>query len=247
MKHAVNAMKIAARMANQPQIVRVGTITAYDDTGTGSVKVMIQPDAGETGWIPLLSPWIGNGWGMVCAPSIGDPVEVHFELGSTTAGFAGLRFFNDSQRAPPAPSGEFWLIHKSGSLLKFTNDGKVALISTSDLNATVGGNLNATVAGEINANAASASVTTTGNAIVQVGGNLTATVTGTAMITAAAAQIVSASIQLCAALTDALLGLCTSAFATWSAGHVHSISGGTTGTPTTAPPSNAVTSVLTAE
>lgn len=189
MRGLVNALKIAARMADQPQIVRVGTITAYDDTGTGAVKVMIQPNAGETGWIPLLSPWIGAGWGMVCAPSIGDPVEVHFELGSTSAGFAGLRFFNDSQRAPPAKSGEFWLVHKTGSALKFTNDGNVALVAANDLNVTVGGNLTASVTGNLTAEVGGNAQIDVDGSITASAGSLDATITGAAEITVPDLQI----------------------------------------------------------
>ncbi len=234
MRRFLNHIKGAAAAAATYDTTRIGTITGYDP-GTCTVKVMIQPDEVETGWIPLLSPWVGNGWGMVCGPNIGDAVKVSFERGNLDTGVAELRFFNDVDRAPGASSGEFWLIHKSGSLLKFTNDGKVLLTSHSDLMATVGGNLSATVAGD---------------ATATVQGNLTATVTGTAKITAAAAQIVASSIQLCQALTDTLKALCTSVFATWATGHVHSggtLSGGLTGVPTSAPPAGALTSVVTAE
>jgi uncharacterized protein (DUF2345 family) len=51
------------------------------------------------------------------------------------------------------PSGEFWLVHQSGSFLKFTNDGKVSVNSASDLDLVSGGDVNVTSAGKINLNA----------------------------------------------------------------------------------------------
>ena len=45
---------------------RQGTVTAYDPDNY-AVKVQLQPTGEETGWIPLSSPWVGNGWGLAAA------------------------------------------------------------------------------------------------------------------------------------------------------------------------------------
>ena len=45
-------------------------------------------------------------------------------------------------------------MHATGSMLKFTTDGKVTLTSNTDMNVTVNGNLNAAVTGNITSNAA---------------------------------------------------------------------------------------------
>ena len=37
------------------------------------------------------------------------------------------RAYSDTMRAPVAEAGEFWLVHKSGSFLKFMNDGTVRI------------------------------------------------------------------------------------------------------------------------
>jgi len=122
------------------------TVTNYDPH-SHAVKVLIQPGAVPTGWIPLKSPWVGNGWGLYCPPSVGDAVELSFQEDDVSAASVGWRFFNDVERPLPCPSGEFWLVHASGSTLRFHNDGSVELISAGDVNATVGGSLNAMVAG----------------------------------------------------------------------------------------------------
>lgn len=127
-------------------MTRIGTVSSYDPSAY-AVKVLLQPDNKETGWLPLVSPWVGNGWGLFAPPTIGDMIEVHYQEGGHEAGFACSRFYNDEDRPLACPSGEFWLVHKSGSALKFTNDGDVLVVSDRDLIATVGRNLSATVEG----------------------------------------------------------------------------------------------------
>ncbi|KAJ9430423.1 baseplate assembly protein [Pantoea sp. YR343] len=105
---------------------RQGIITAYDPDHY-TVKVQLQPTGEETGWISLSSPWVGNGWGMAAGPMIGAVVEIEFDSGLTGVGMAAGQFYNDEDRCPGPPSGEFWLMHKSGSLLKFLNSGEVLL------------------------------------------------------------------------------------------------------------------------
>lgn len=119
------------QMARQSQqsgagvsLTQQGVVTAYDPT-TYSVKVQLQPAGNETGWIPLSTPWVGNGWGMAAGPMLGAVVSVEFDSGNASNGMSVGQFFNDVDRSPGPPSGEFWLLHQSGSLLKFTNDGQV--------------------------------------------------------------------------------------------------------------------------
>lgn len=116
-----------AMAAEQTAVTKNGEVTAYNPAAF-TIKVTFPPDETETGWIPLGSPWVGNGWGMFCAPSLGDQVEIDFQDGSQNAPKTGMRFF-DAQNAPlNVPSGEFWLIHKSGAYFKLTNDGKLTII-----------------------------------------------------------------------------------------------------------------------
>ena len=133
MQKILNAMRMQAeRQASQRATTRLGIVTSYDPSNY-SAKVKIQPEDTETGWLPILSPWVGNGWGFFAPPTIGDMVEVQYQEGDFNAGMICLRLFNDSDRPLTVPSGEFWLQHASGSKLKFHNDGTVELISIGTL------------------------------------------------------------------------------------------------------------------
>lgn len=127
MNRAKNIMRGQGSMAAQTIIAtRLGVISGINPAGY-SVKVTFFPDGSndvpETGWIPLMSPWVGNGWGMFCPPSMGDQVEVDFQDGGQNAPICGLRLY-DAENAPlNVPSGEFWLVHKSGAFFKLLNAG----------------------------------------------------------------------------------------------------------------------------
>lgn len=136
----LNAVRLQALRATANQMTcAYGEVTSYNPA-TFAVKVLMHPEEVITGWLPLASPWIGSGWGMFAAPSIGDLVAVHFARGEIDAGIAEARFFSDQQRPLAVPSGEFWLVHRSGSSLKFTNDGAVTING----NLTVNGSITAT-------------------------------------------------------------------------------------------------------
>ena len=127
MEDLLNQVRRAAREAVRDRApTRHGTISSYDPN-THGVRVELQPDGTLTGWLPLKAVWIGNGWGMFAAPSIGDAVEVDFQEADGGVGSVGHRFFNDEDRPLSVPSGEFWLVHQSGAFLKLTNDGAITL------------------------------------------------------------------------------------------------------------------------
>jgi len=105
---------------------RIGTITSYDK-GNGVVKVSIQPEGRETNWLKLDCPGVGNGWGVQIGPQIGDEVTVSFDSSDPNLGKVTARHTNSQNLPLPVPSGEVWLVHKTGSLLKFNTDGTVTL------------------------------------------------------------------------------------------------------------------------
>lgn len=133
MNRLLNTMRAQALMAQSGKAsVRLGLVSSYDPANY-CVKVRLQPEDFETGWLPLAAPWVGNGWGMFCPPTPGDMVEIQFQEGSAEAGIACLRLYNDSDRPLSVPSGEFWLVHASGAYLKLTNDGKVSLSAGTEI------------------------------------------------------------------------------------------------------------------
>lgn len=175
MQGLLNAMRLQAMLESGSRVsTLMGTVSGYNSTNY-SAKVMIQPDNVETGWLPIASPWVGDTWGMVAPPTNGDVVAVICQEDDINAGIISLRLFNDKARPPSvadsngnpsyAPSGEFWLVHKkSGSLLKFHNDGSVELASDQNLAVTVGGDMNATVSGNAAIKATSIALQNSGTA-----------------------------------------------------------------------------------
>lgn len=132
--HILNAMRAQASLIqNNRASVRLGIVSSYDPENH-CAKVSIQPEDIESGWLPVTSPWVGNGWGLFAPPTPGDMVEVQFQEDSFEAGFVVGRFFNDSDRPLAAASGEFWLVHQSGSFLKFNNDGTVDITAQTAIN-----------------------------------------------------------------------------------------------------------------
>lgn len=154
-----NVAMIAQMAAAGVAKPRLGLVSSYDPTAY-AVKVKLQPAPAddpelETGWMPIWSPWVGNQWGLYCPPQVGDQVLVLFEEGDVERGVCIGGLFSDVDRPlSGVPSKEFWLVHESGSSLKFTNDGSVALNVQKDLTATVAGNATVNVTGDINSQAA---------------------------------------------------------------------------------------------
>lgn len=133
MQGMMNAMRLQSMLAGEGRVsTRLGTVRGYNSADY-CAKVMIQPENIETGWLPIASPWVGNGWGMFSPPTDGDVVMVTFQEDDFTAGIISMRLFNDGARPLNVPGGEFWLAHKSGSLLKFHNDGSVELTAAAGL------------------------------------------------------------------------------------------------------------------
>lgn len=198
----------------------------------------------ETPWLPLGSIWVGSGWGVQIAPKGGasatNPTggeQVQIAMFDRERGVMATPclFFTDAMLPPGGlQAGEALFRHETGTFLKFDAAGDLLMTTTAKFEVTAAGDVD---------------VTTQGNATVTASGNASVTATGTATVTAAAVNVVAGAIKLCKALSDALQGLCTTAFATWADTHVHSNGNGgaDTGTPTTSPPANALTSIVEAE
>ena len=139
----MNALKSQAGALDQSLAQpRFGTVTSVDPN-TATARVLLQPEAVLSGWLPVLSPWIGAGWGMSCPPSPGDQVLVLAQEGDAEHGVIIGRAFSDTASPPPAPAGELWLFHASGSFIKLLNDGTIGMQG----NVTITGDLK--VAGSI--------------------------------------------------------------------------------------------------
>ncbi len=163
----------AQQVAGERATTRYGIVSSYDPNNY-SAKVILQPDGvNPTNWMPVLSPWIGNGWGMFCPPSVGDMVEVEFQEADHDVPMSCMRVFNDKNRPLPVPSGEFWLVHKNGAYLKLTNDGKLLInsqveidVSAPTINIQATGNVNVVAAGQANVTAPAINLGASGQSLL---------------------------------------------------------------------------------
>ncbi len=103
---------------------RLGVVASVDPASF-TARVTVQPEGVLTGWLPIASAWVGAGWGLACLPAPGDQVLVLWQEGDAEHGIVALRLWSNVAAAPPAPVGEFWIVHKSGSFLKLANDGSI--------------------------------------------------------------------------------------------------------------------------
>ena len=116
--------RVVADMLNMQARTQYGTITGYDPA-TYTVKVLLQPEGVETGWIALTAPWSGDGLGAVFGPMIGTACRVDFAGGVAEAAIAGGRIFDANNPPPVVQSGQGAIVDKAGSYARFNGDGTV--------------------------------------------------------------------------------------------------------------------------
>ena len=127
MQRFLNALKAhSAALDHGLGQARFGIVTSVDPSRPAA-RVALQPEGVITGWLPILSMWVGNGWGMASPPATGDQVLVVAQEGDSDHGVIVGRAWSDQARAVAAPVGEFWLVHQSGSFIKLQNDGTIQM------------------------------------------------------------------------------------------------------------------------
>ena len=120
-----NAIKAQSGALDQTMgQARFGVVSSVDPRNA-TARVTLQPEGVLSGWLPVLSHFVGANWGLVCPPAPGDQVLVIAQEGDAEHGIIIGRAYSEKMRAPEAAVGEFWLVHKSGSFLKLLNDGTV--------------------------------------------------------------------------------------------------------------------------
>lgn len=125
MEQLINAFKGYAANLDQLQGSPRLAVVSSVDPRTACARVLQQPEGNLSGWLPILSLWTGDGWGLVCLPRPGDQVLVLFHDGDAASGIVVGGLYSDNRQVPAAPLGEFWLVHGSGSHIKLLNDGTV--------------------------------------------------------------------------------------------------------------------------
>lgn len=124
-------------------VARFGLVSSFDPVAYAG-RVLLQPENVLSGWLPILSAWVGNGWGLAAPLTPGDQVLVVAQEADAEHGVIIGCVWSAVDKAPGAPGGEFWLQHQSGSFVKLLNDGTIAMqASTVNLigNLVVTGNI----------------------------------------------------------------------------------------------------------
>lgn len=111
----------AARRAAQP---RVGVVSSVDPERS-LARVRIQPEDVLSGWLPLVTLWLGQGWGLTCPPAPGDQVLVIWQEGDSENGVVIGRLPSARQVPGKVDVGEFCIRHKSGAQIRLRNDGNI--------------------------------------------------------------------------------------------------------------------------
>jgi hypothetical protein len=101
---------------------RIAVVTSSNPQ-TGTARVLVQPEGVLTGWLPVLTPWCGSGWGMACPPCPGDQVLIIPQEGDAQHALIVGRLFSNSVRPPQAQPGEIVLRHQSGCAIQLLNSG----------------------------------------------------------------------------------------------------------------------------
>lgn len=109
---------------------RFGIVSSVDSS-RATARVLIQPENVLSGWLPVLSPWVGNGWGLMCPPNVGDQVFILAQEGVAEHGVIVGSCFSGVAAPPQGVSpGELWLVHQTGSYLRLRNDGGIEGVAT---------------------------------------------------------------------------------------------------------------------
>ncbi len=127
----------AGGLDGQAGVARFGLVSSFDPK-TYAARVLLQPENVLTGWLPVISTWVGAGWGMAAPLVPGAQVLVMAQEGDAEQGVIMGALWSAVDAPLPAPAGELWLQHKSGSFLKLQNDGTIVLQAD---NVNITGNL----------------------------------------------------------------------------------------------------------
>jgi phage baseplate assembly protein V len=135
-------------MTNTKAFVLDGTITSVNTKLPYTVKVMLEPYEIETGWLKMLSPYVGNGFGLVLPPpEEGTHVRVIFDMGDINNGVVVGATYNDASVPPNVNFGDAALFHKSGSQIIMKSDGSIVFTSKGGASLTLGADKTVTING----------------------------------------------------------------------------------------------------
>lgn len=172
-----------AQAAVQPQRSATLIVTSYDPK-THSVKGTLKPYGIESGWIPVGTQAVGDGFGIAVGPCVGDQFNIHFENGDQNSPRATHRLFSNDAKPPKVESGEVVIWSKFKHKITLTKDGKMVIEAEGDTKFNVTkGKCDVTVKGDTTIKTdGKAHVESKGDMSVKSSGNLNVESTGTTNI-----------------------------------------------------------------
>lgn len=121
-----NVMGLVREMLNGEGHPRTGIVKDYDPIKR-RVKVSLQPDDTETGWIPLRTCLAGPSFGVFVGPTNGLEAVVIFQDANLDVGICIGFLPNDEDVPPVVPAGQILLVDSAGASIAFTNDGRLTI------------------------------------------------------------------------------------------------------------------------
>jgi hypothetical protein len=118
---------------------RIAMVTSYDPN-RHSIKAKQMPEGHETGWMPIGTMYVGNGFGVVAGMNAGDQVIVGYHEGDIESPFVLGRVHSDQERPPVAQSGEI-VIQTSNSMIKIDQAGNLTQNASGSVSTSAGGSL----------------------------------------------------------------------------------------------------------
>lgn len=125
---------IAETQANAQGKPRFGVVTSYKP---GLAKVQLQPENVLTGWLPVCSTSVGNGWGIHIPLRPGDQVCVLPQDGHAGHGVIVGRVYSDTNQPPDATSDDIVMRSSAGALVILSSSGHITISDPSGTSVTL--------------------------------------------------------------------------------------------------------------
>jgi hypothetical protein len=125
-------MRCVERALSSRYSQRHGQVTSYDPK-TYRAKVRFMPSGQQSGWLPIETGHIGNGYGIAVGlnagdgEKTGDQVVVRFSENDFEGGTIVQRVHSDVDKPPHVESGELCIYCQWGQQIRFDKDGKITI------------------------------------------------------------------------------------------------------------------------
>ncbi|WP_425058364.1 phage baseplate assembly protein V [Sporomusa carbonis] len=116
----------------QNSTAQTGIVTSVN-AQSYRVKVHLSLLDIETDWIRVCSFYVGNGWGLVSLPHVGNEVVVTFLNGDLNDGVVTGILYSEGADVPPDGAEHPALFHESGSKIVLGHNGDIVIEASGNL------------------------------------------------------------------------------------------------------------------